>query len=393
MYIVSQLKEGIAGLLTGIDIEKVPNVDRAIERAARVMAQKISVPEATNRSTVLLYDNVFDYSAPDTIFGGSIVDIRPQGVSRTVIDYTYRQPVALFDRTKCYLPNGTAVTFEYHNGTPRMRVVSARTTPGIIIDAMSATTGWTNGGSSGTIALDQTNFYKSPASLRFTLTGASSGYLEKTLTSAINLTDYNGVGVVFLAVYAPAVSALTSFSLRLGSSSANYVSLTETAGFIGAFQANDWLLVAFDLSAASTTGSPSFSAINYVRLTATTTATLTNMRFGGVFISLPTPFEVLYKSAAVFSASGTPSSEITSDNDTIILNDQGYTILEHEGAIAAYMNGGATLANAQVSSLSAALNGARARNGAVLNLGLYDLYRADNPSEVISTTDNWYDDQ
>lgn len=392
MYVVAQLKDRIAGLLTGVDITKVPDVNGAIERAARVMAQKISIPEATNRAVVTLYDSVFDYTAPSTIFGGSVVDIRPQGVSRTPLDYVYRQPIALFDRTKCFLPNGVAVTFEYDNGVPRMRVVSVRTTPSIMLDPMTATTGWVAGGTASGLVLDQTVYYQSPGSLRFNLTGAGSGYIEKTLQSSVNMTAYNGVGVVFLAIDTQDIIDLTSFSIRLGSSSVNYVTVSATQGFIGAFQVNDWTLVAFNLAGASTTGSPNFAAIQYVRAIATTTASIVNMRFGNLFAALPSPYEILYKSAAVFSANGVPSSQITSDNDTIILNDQAYTILEHEGAIATYMNGGGTAANAQVASLEGALNGARAKNGAVLNLGLYDLYRADNPSEVLETIGNWYTD-
>lgn len=392
MYVVAQLKDRISGLLTGVDITKVPDIDGAIERAARVMAQKISIPEATNREVITLYDQVFDYAAPATIFGGSVVDIRPQGISRTPLDYVYRQPIALFDRTKCYLPNGVAITFEYDNGVPRMRVVSVRTTPSIVLDPMTATSGWTAGGSASGLALDQTVYYQSPGSLRFNLAGASSGYIEKTLTSPINMSAYQGVGMVFLAIDTQDIVDLTSFSVRIGSSSANYVTMSATAGFIGAFQVNDWTLVAFDLSSVATTGSPNFAAIQYVRAIATTTASIANMRFGSLFTALPSPYEILYKSAAVFSANGVPSSQITTDNDSIILNDQGFTILEHEGAIAAYMNGGGSASSNQVATLAGALNGARARNGAVLNLGLYDLYRADNPSEVIETTGNWYGD-
>ncbi len=42
-------------------------------------------------------------------------------------------------------------------------------------------------------------------------------------------------------------------------------------------------------------------------------------------------------------------------------------------------------------NINGVLNGARARNGGVITLGLYDQYRANNPSEQIRQIGSWYD--
>lgn len=390
MYVVAQLKDRVAGLLTGVDIPTVPDINGALERASRTMAQKITVPEGSGRQLYMLYANVYDYLAPTSIFGGALTDFRPQGVSRTPYDEVYRVQVETFDQTKAMLPNGIEVTFEYRAGVPIMRAVTPRTVNSLLLDAMNATTGWAVGGSASGLAVDSTVYYKSPAALRFTLTGNSVGYIEKTLANAIDFTTYAGVGVGFLALRIPS-AGLSSVELRIGSNSTNYYALSQTAGFLGTWTVGNYLLVAFDLSLAATTGTPTVTAIKYVRVTFTHASTLTNIRVGQLFCSLPSPFELLFKSAAIFNVNGALSSQITSDNDQIVLNDSAYTIYEYESAIAAYMNSGGSLASPIVSSITSILNGARARNGQVITLGLYDLYRAANPSEIIQTNGNYYE--
>lgn len=391
MKTVGNLKDSVGALLTGINLNNVSNLDGAIERAARTLVQKADIPEASGRQSITLYSGVYDYTAPSTIFGGALLDFRPQGASRTQFDYVYKEPIELFDRTKKLLPNGYALTFEYRNGTPRMRVVSPKPTPRVILDPLSATTGWTAGGSASSLALDSSIYYESTGSLRMTLTGASSGYIEKTLTNSVDLTTYQGVGVVFVAIYTPSATDLTSINIRLGSSSSNYYSVSNTTGFLGAWLANDWTLVALDLSQATTTGSPTITAIDYVRVTATHGATLTNFRVGALFISLPSAHEVLFQSSAIFMATDTPSLTITTDKDSILLNEAAYTLLEYESAMTIAVQAGGTLNNGLVQMLNQQLHGTRARNGAMIQAGLYDMYRADNPSQELRMVGTYYE--
>lgn len=392
MYVVAQLKNKAKGLLANIDLTKVPDVNGAIERAGRSMSQKMTIPEAGGRQPYLLYDQVFDNIAPTSIFGGAIVDLRPQGVTRTQWDDTYRQQVMAFDQTKCELTNGVAVTFEWRNGVPIMRVAKTRAPFSTLIDPMDALTGWVAGGHAASLALDSQVYYQSPSALRFNATTLGDSYLEKTLTNTINLSAYQGVGMVFLALYTPSATNLSSVSIRLGSSSANYVLASATQGFVGAWWANDYLLVALDLSQVTTVGTPDFTKINYVRATVTTAAAISNIRLGRLFVGLGAPYELIFKTAAIFlNSAGVASSQISSDNDQIILNDSAFNIFEHESAIALYMNSGGSMSAPQVVQLEAALNGSRTRTGQVIALGLYDLYKAANPSEVVPVVGNWYE--
>lgn len=394
---VKQLKDGVAGFLTGTNVDNITNIYNALERAARTLLQKASIPEAQATTIQNLYDGVYDYLAPTTIFGGALRDIQPMGVSRTPNDYVYRQPIELFDRTKAILPNGYQTTFQMVNGVPIMRIANTRTIPRITLDAMTATTGWVAAGSAGSLVADSSFFYQSPASLRFTLTGASTGTLTKTLTSSLNLTTYQGVGTVFVALNIPAgvsASLLTSAKLRIGSSSANYYEVSVTQAFLGSFTNGDFILLSFDLATATTTGTPIITAMNYVQLSFTHSATMTNVRTGSLWISLPSPHKIVHETTAIFQNSITLafSNSIGNDNDLINLNDSAYNLYERECAVTVGLQQGGSIAGGLVGNLNAELNGARARNGQVITLGLYDLYRTANPSEEIRPVGNYYND-
>lgn len=386
---VAKLRDSVSGILQGLNLNNVTNLNTAFERTARQLTQEIDIFETEARQSVVLYDGVIDYLAPTSIFGSTLIDFQSQGRTRSLTDYVYKKEISQFDRTKAWLPNGTQITFESRNGTPIMRIVSTRPTPKIELDSMTETTGWTVGGSASGLTTDSTVLWNDPASLRFTLTGASSGTLTKAISSQ-DLTSYVGVGVAFLAVYIPTATNLTSIEVRLGSDSSNYYAVTSTTGFIGSWTSGEWLVVPFDLSTATTVGAPVVTAIDYPLITFTTSATISNFRVGGFWIALPCPNTLVYQSAAFFLASGaTPSQTITNNNDTIILNDAAYAIYELRCALNVSKQSGGTLASGVIQSIKDDLYGVP---GDPQRLGLIPLYRSENPSQKVPTTSNFYDD-
>jgi hypothetical protein len=391
MKLVSDLKDSVAGILSGIDLNNVDNLFGAFERAARTLTQKAKIPETQGTQNILLYSGVTDYLIDSRIFGTSLIDIRPQGVSRQTFDFVYKKYGDDFDRAKRTNYLGTIATFDYANGTPIIRIVSSKTSPQIILDTMGATTGWTYNASVTSVFTDPSFYYQSPASIRFNLANAGSqGYFEKTLTTPINLNSYQGTGVAFLAVEIPSTD-ITSYELRIGSDSSNYYSVTNTAGFLGNVT-GEFMLVAFDQSLATTVGSPDITKIKYLRVALNYDGTaMTNIRLGALFISLPMPFQILYGSAGFFLNSGVVSQTITDTTDQIILSDPAYTIYEYECAMAVLQQTGGGASDASMATLEGILNGARTRTGIVVTLGLYDLYRADNPSGELKVVGEYYD--
>lgn len=386
---VAQYKDSVAGLLSGIDLTNIDNLNGALERAARNLVQQADVPEACLTQNIVLYSNVYDYECDPRIFGTAINDLRPQGVSRLLSDSVTKEYGEDFDRSKGYISNGTRVTFEYVDGIPIVRIVSRLPTQRIILDPMTDTTGWVASGSASALTQDPTVFYQAPASLRFTLTGSSTGILEKTLPNTLDMSAYEDIGVVFLAIRIPdgaTASNLTSITLRLGSDSSNYDTVTVTEGFLGTWVAGNWLLVAFNFASSTSTGTPDWNNIDYIQLRIAHTATMVNFRFGGLWDSLPTPAQLLAQSAAIFKAGVLPTSEtIVNDDDVIILNNPAYSIYEYEGAMSILQQTGATEGTPMMDSFKAKLHG----DGK--DLGLYAIFRGDNPSQELRTVGSYYD--
>lgn len=371
LFNIGQLKDGVSGLLQGLDLNNVTGLHKALERAARTLVQKADVPEASAKQAITLYNGVYDYAAPTNIFGGSLIDFRPQGNSRNANDYVYKKGIEQFDRTKALLPNGYMLTFENNKGVGVVRVASPKPTARVILDNMDVITGWTVAGSASGLAKDETVYYNSPSSLRFTLTGSSTGTLTKAINQ-IDIDSYEDVCVGFLAIRTPSITNLTSISVKVGSDSSNYDQVSDTDGFLGAFTVDEWLLVAFDFSGATSTGTPDWDAIDYIQVSVVHSGTITNFRVGGFWLALPSPHEMIYQTAAIFLRSGALSKTITDDNDEIVLNDSAYNLYEHECAI--------TIAE-QASGGN--LDGVALGYKNKLDKELYPMYRADNPSEEV----------
>ena len=392
---VSNLRDSVSGILSGLNLNNVSNINGAFERAARTMLQKADVPEASGIQNIVLYSGVTDYAVDTTIFGTDLVDIRPQGISRQPWDMVTKTSQSQFDRTKGYLPSGVMAAFQYTNGVPTLRIVSNQPTTNVTIDPCTAIGNWVASGTASGLAIDSTNYYQSPASLRFNST-TGAAILTDSITSTTSFSTYQSVGVAFLAIEIPSgatATNLTSIQLKFGSSSSNYNSVTQTTGFSQSFTAGQWMLIPFDFSTASTVGTPNWNAITYVQLTFNTTGSFTNFRIGDLFMSLPSPNQILYQSAAVFlpSGSSTPLTTITANTDTIIFNNPAYSIYEFECALAVLLQTGAGASDDTANNIHGILNGARARNGTVINLGLYDLFRGDSPSQQLRQTGSYYD--
>ncbi len=382
---VANLRDSVSGMLSGLDLNNVFDLNGCFERAISTQIQKADIPEASNTQNINLYSGVYNYSCNSRVFGTEIKDIRPQGISRNPWDYVYKKPSETFDRLKGYLDNGTMATFEYSNGLPIIRIVSKIPVPENVIDSMDSTTGWTAAGSASGLTLDSSVYYQSPSSLRFLLTGASTGTLTKTLSSTLDLSSYEDVGVAFLAIRIPDNSTatdITSIQLKLGSDSTNYNNVSSTTGFLGSWTSGNWLLVSFDFSGASQTGTPDWSAIDYIQISITTLTTQTNFRVGGLWISQPSPHQIFFQSAAIFIPSGSTTAQttITATTDTITLNDPAYNIYLHESALEVLGNtsggGGDSMRESTEKKL----------------LELYARFRAKNPSESLNNIDNYYEE-
>lgn len=391
MRAISDLKDSVSAKLSGIDLQNVDNLYGAFETAARVFMQKAKIPETQIKQQLYIYSGVTDYLANEMLFGKSVIDIQPQGITRQSNDFVWLQYQSDFDRMKQYVQFGTKSTFDYNNGTPIIRIVSSYSPAKLILEPMNSITGWAADGVAATnLVADISFYYQAPASLRFNLnSGHSQGTLTKTINS-VNLTTYQNTGVVFLAIEIPNIMAFASFELKLGSDSANYYLITNTAGTLGNVS-GQFMLMAFDLSLAITVGSPDISKITYIQVLINYDGTQqNNVRCGDLFISLPTPVTIIYSAAAFFSVGGVISNTITANTDIIVLNDAAYTIYEYECCVAVLEQVGGATADSMIARIDGKLNSSYTRTGKILTPGLYDEYKAENPSEILRTVGSYY---
>lgn len=387
MYTLSQYKDSVAGILSGLNLNTVADLNGAIERAARTLVQKADIPEASNTQNITLYNGVFNYPCDTRIFGTAITDIRPQGNTRAPWNSTTKIYGEQFDRYKTLYPSGTSSTFEYNNGTPIIRIQTPQTIPQIIIDSCNSDNGWVESGTISNLTTSQAIYYQNNAALRFKVSNGI-GNLTKTLQSVILAENYENVGVAFLALQIPQdVSNLTNITLRLGSDGSNYSYVTVTNPFIGDFENNLWQLVAFDFASSTVIGNPDWSNLQYVEVIFNVSGDINNVYIGDIFMSLPSPAQILFQTAAIFlpQNSTTPKNSITNNNDQIILNDAAYNIFLYEGALSILENTSGGMGDSFTARLLNKLNGMGPND-----LGLYAMYRGDNPSQELRQTQNWY---
>lgn len=387
---VETLREDVQRILTGISLDDTPNPNGAFQQAVSTFIQKADVPEASAHQPIFLYDGVTDYLPDPDLFNASLIDVRQQGVERAPWDETVKEPIERWDQQKGWTPSGYNVTFEYYNGQQIMRVSQNKTVPQVSIDPMSDTDGWVASGDASGLAQDNTVYWHQPASLRFNLAASGAlGILTKTLDDTLDLTDYNGVGVNFLANMFPNGAGITSLKLRLGSSQSNYYEMTVTQGFLGAFTSNQFTLTAFDLAAATSVGAPNIAAIQYVQVRLAYNGTAqANVRLGDLWSALPSANEILFYSPAVFLPTGaqTPSTSIGDDSDQILFRDGSYNIYVYEAARQIAQDQGGDIASGLIAAIDLVLEG----NGAN-KMGLYQGYRGDNPSEELRQIGSYYD--
>lgn len=127
------------------------------------------------------------------------------------------------------------------------------------LDSAESTTDHTASGDASNLRVDNVNFIEGSASLAFTNTSSTTIATVSDTFTGFSDSDYLRK-YYFRWVYLS--SAPTSIELRLGVDSSNYLYKVVTSQFAGqSFIAGQWNLVAFDLNAASTTGTIDSSSV------------------------------------------------------------------------------------------------------------------------------------
>lgn len=330
-YAISTLKTDLQSMLHNTSLNKIQDVNGLINRGARTVIQDIDPSETIRISQISgqLFDDVYDYSAPADLKGSKVIDIRPQ-VNRGQNDNFSRQWSERFDLKKEIENNKFSI--RYNTGTKSYRIKKKLTSGKVLNDFNDITSNgtWAVGNDADNLAQDKVNKVSGNASLRFDLDGSTTdGYLENSTFAAVDLSEEENISSLFLWVYIPDPSTMTSVNLRWGDDSSNYWADTVTSTHEGLSFLTGWNLLRFDWEGASETGTPTASSVNYARVTVNYDGTATqNFRCDNLIVRVGQIWENEYYSKFLFSnSSGTFQETVTDDSDVANLDTDSYNIL------------------------------------------------------------------
>lgn len=390
MTTVSELKNNLIGTGHGSTLNKVRNIEQALERAANTMLAKIS-PIETERTAALsslIYDDVYNYPLPSDF--GKPIDLLPQD-ARNSYDRVQRVYFERFDLRKA-LENRT-MTIESSEGTKFIRI-NWQKRAGKLLNSMNSLTRngtWSAVGSASGLKAQTLHKISGNASIEFDLTASGDGIQNTTMT-AVNLTDEDEVADVFAWVYLPSTSGVSSISALWGNDlTSNYwTGVAQTAQADGTTFKVGWNLIKFPWSTATETGTVAPATIDSFRLTIASTVALTNVRVDSIMFTVGRPFDLKYYSQYVFrNSAGTFLRQPSSDNDNIVFEGMALQIYIMEALKAISQQVEGEDAQSDLDYARRELNGDPSSPDPILRRGLYSNYRVEFPNQSKKATSRW----
>jgi hypothetical protein len=370
----------------------------AISQGATDVQSKVKLKDLSRRAIIenALYDQVNRFKCPDDVDKNNIMQWYMLN-GNTIVD-TFYFPMRqisnrAFDANRQFDAN--LFTIEYQSGVKFIKVsdpslmfkygTSTGTTytttdgTGLTISTADSLTDngvWNVGGNITSLVSDNLTYITGSGSLRFNINDSTNtGSLYNDGLTAVDLSDHENKSTIFLSAYFPDSSLVTSLTLRWGSSTSVYFSRTATTPQFGSFR-NGWNLIPFAWNGATETGTVDTSAIDYIRITPTLSASDTDIKFDNIFSALGEVREVVYYSKYLFrSTAGTWLEAPTDDSDNVVLDTDAENLFVYECIRLASLQ-----IQGQGDIYSAYTNDLYGTNQKV---GLYDNYKKDNPSEVI----------
>lgn len=340
-YSITNLKADLTGVLHGTTLNQITNLDGLIYRAARQVIRDVD-PQETIRIipfTNPIYNQVFDYAVPTDLKGTKIIDIRPQ-VNRYMSDIWLQSYNQAFDLMKT-LTLQDMFTIQFNSSLKTIRIAAPNAPTPILVNQASQISEngtWAVGGNASNLQQDNVNYVAGGSSLSFDLSSGadpSTGYLENTTSTAVDLTEQLNQGSFFIYVYLPTGLDFDNIKLRWGSSSTNYYEVTATTTQENTVFQNGWNLVAFPWLGATVVGTPDVTAIDYLRVTYTYDgSTQTAVRLNNIVVANGQILNVEYYSKYMFrdASTGAFQETVTDDSNLVNLDTDSYDLLFYQVA-------------------------------------------------------------
>src|SRR3990167_4712755 len=255
------------------DATGVTNVRKLANRAARYVVNDVDL-RSTKRMAFLspgLNEGQYDYQAPADMKEWGLIDIR-RIEGRKERDKFDMVTTEYFDIHKGY--NKNLVCVEDRDWLKKLRI-SAETREAsdreVVIDDCEDLTPdsgtWSVSGNASNLTLDTDFYVHGDASLNFDM--ATSWTAASAVLSGfdpVDLSDFETGGSVFVVVYVPSATGLTSINLKIGSNSSNYFRQSKTVTNENLSLYAGLNLLRFDLAGATETGTADMDNIDYVEL-------------------------------------------------------------------------------------------------------------------------------
>jgi len=332
MRTVASFKSDLIRKLHGTTLSKVQDINSVIAEAGRNVLTEIDPQETIRQATIenALFDDVYSYTTPNGMKGDRIIDLQPQ-VNRTLAQNYTKVLIETFNRVK----ERKTYNIAYKNGTKFLKISEDVAPDKVVISEVNSVNGWAASGSAENITLDQLNYISGSKSLNFDInTDDSVAIVENSTLTAVDLSNQDDQNSLFVWVYFPDASKVTSVAARLGSSSSNYYSQSVTTTHDSQSFADGWNLLRFDYSGATETGTTDWSAITYFQLRITHDESGdTDFRIDSITAGVGQLYEVIYYGDAIFKGTdGTYKTAPTNDTDVIQLETDAYNIMLYEAA-------------------------------------------------------------
>lgn len=324
---IQDILNDLSGVIHGTTTNKIDNVYGILNRAARALLLDID-PKETQRIVQLsqVFNDTFDYALPSDVKGDRIIDLRPQA-GRYPSDIFTQNYAQTFDSQK--LMNSANRTYIQHNtGVKTIRIEAPTLTAPTVVCDTGTITGWTN----IIPTLDTTNNVAGGGALIINLPAAASNYTQNVALNPIDLSTHENISTLFLWVYLPTGSGVTSIDLRWGSDATNYYNKTVTTTQTGTSFQNGWNLLSFDWKTATKTLTPVTTAIDSVRVTFNTNSVAqTGVKICNLTSALGYIFELQYYSKFLFRDPTTNAFQETvtdgiDSNKLINLDTESYNL-------------------------------------------------------------------
>lgn len=386
-YSVANLEEDLVGIVHSTSLSKIQNKYSLYNRVAKKILAKLDSPTTKRVSEIIVHSDIYDYSAPTDLKGNKIIDIRPQ-VSRQEDDSLSQQFSKPFDLRK--LRNKFHIAQK--DGVKRIRLSKSVTPVAITLHLLN---GLTDDGTWAADGIDASNLTKDTvvvadgnACLNFDLLGVgTTGYIENSTFTDVDLTDHDELSKLFAWVYFPDTSIITNVILMWGNDSSNYWSVTATTPHDQSSFKTGWNLIEFDWNGATETGTVDPETIDFLRVTITYDGTAeTDIRVDKIWSSIGQNWEVEYYSKYLFQTSAGAWQEKTTDTtDVINLDTDAYNIFTYECALSMAQQQQGEDSRFDISYFKEELYGDNRDK-----IGLYQKYAEDNPSEAIKPRSTYY---